>query len=87
MTTVTLSERQQAALLALLDLGARAGGHALAAQMRSNGRDTSTSAAHQAANGLDNKRLARKLCAKGAPVRYELTAVGRELALLIRGAR
>jgi hypothetical protein len=86
MSTVTLSPRQEAALLALLDLGVSADGHALATQMRSNGRDTSISAAHQAANGLDNKQLAIKRYAKGRPIRYELTTAGRRLATRIRGA-
>lgn len=86
MSTVKLSERQRAALLALADHGVPITGSLLAGQMTANGRDTSTSAAHQATDGLADKRLAMKRYAKGAPIRYELTDMGRRLAARIRSA-
>jgi hypothetical protein len=87
MSAVKLSERQQAALLALADLQGPAYGDALVAQMCSNGRETSLAAAHQAANALDGKGLAWKLYSRHRePIRYEITAKGRELAARIRGA-
>ncbi|HEY5397851.1 MAG TPA: hypothetical protein VIL16_20885 [Trebonia sp.] len=85
MTAVRLSPRQEAALLALLDLGVQAEGTALATQMCNNGRQTSIAAAHQAANALDIKGLAVKLRVTGRPVRYEITDAGRALAERVRG--
>jgi hypothetical protein len=83
---VRLSDRQQAALLALADLGVPVTGSQLAEGMRVYRPQTSVSAAHQAANGLDNKGVALKLYAKGSAVRYEVTDKGRELATRLRAA-
>lgn len=87
MTAVRLSDRQQAALLALADLGTPVSGNMLAARMCANGRETSTAAAHQAANGLRDKKLAIKGYPAGAiRIRYEITGQGRRLAAQIRAA-
>ena len=86
MSAVRLSDRQHAALLALDGLGAPVGGGSLAARMCASGRETSTAAAHQAANGLVNKRLAIKGHPAGVGIRYEITNEGRRLAAQIRGA-
>lgn len=88
MSTVRLSDRQHAALLALAH-SANIGpitGSALAGQMTANGRDTSTAAAHQAADGLYRKNLAAKSAGGSQPVRYELTGMGRRLAARFRAA-
>jgi hypothetical protein len=78
---VKLSDRQAAALSALAGMGCPVGGTALAQRMRANGRDTSTAAAHQAANGLVNKGLAVKGHPAGSPLsRYEITDEGRRVA-------
>ena len=86
MTAVRLSDRQHAALLALADLNRPVGGEQLAEKMIANGRQTSIVAAHQAANGLDNKGLAVKRYVKGSPIEYEITKQGRELAARTRPA-
>lgn len=84
MASVTLSERQAAALLALADLGTLTGGTGLAGKMTADGRETSPAAAHQAANGLVLKRLARKDRDEQWRVTYELLAAGRKLAARLR---
>lgn len=86
MTAVRLSERQQAALLALADHGAPITGSVLAGQMTANGRDTSTAAAFETADALRGKGLAVKRHHSGQSVRYELTDQGRRLAAQIRAA-
>lgn len=86
VSRVTLSPRQEAALLALADLGVLAEGHALAESMRVYRPSTSIAAAHQAANGLDSKGLAVKRRVINHPIRYELTAAGRDLVARIRSA-
>ena len=82
---VRLSDRQRAALLALAELRV-AYGDALAGKMTEIWRETSLAAAHQAANGLDGKKLARKLYGRHRrdPIRYEITEKGLELAAEIR---
>jgi DNA-binding MarR family transcriptional regulator len=80
---VALSERERAALRALAQFTGPVYGGNLALLMRANGREnTSTAAAHQAANALANKGLAVKRYDIGAGrrVRYQTTAAGRELA-------
>lgn len=84
MSTVKLSDRQRFALLALYDLGTLVYGDKLAARMTELGRETSVAAAHQAANGLVNKGLSAKRYTNNTPVRYELTEVGRKLAVQVR---
>jgi hypothetical protein len=87
MTAVRLSDRQQFALLALAGLGTPVGGGSLAARMTANGRETSAAAAHQAANGLVNKKLAIKGYPAGCDhIKYEINNDGRRLAAQIRGA-
>ena len=82
-----LSARQEAALLALDDLGTDVGGGKLAATMTASGRETSTAAAHQAANGLANKKLAIKgRPAGGEHIHYEITNEGRRMAATLREA-
>lgn len=87
MSTVKLSERQQAALLALADHGVPITGGVLAGQMTANGRETRAAGAHQAASALVDKKLAIKGYPAGAThIRYEITNAGRELAAQIRSA-
>jgi hypothetical protein len=82
-----LSDRQEFALLALDGLRAPAGGAGLAARMTANGRETSTAGAHQAANGLVNKKLAIKGYPAGIEYsRYEITNEGRKVAAALREA-
>jgi hypothetical protein len=87
VSAIRLSDRQQLALLALDSLGTPVGGGSLAARMTTNGRETSTAAAHQAANGLRDKGLAIKGYPAGCDhIKYEITNAGRELAARLRGA-
>jgi len=87
VTSIKLSDRQQFALLALDRLGTPVGGPKLAEVMTAIGRETSTAAAHQAANGLAAKKLAVKgYLANGDHIKYEITNEGRRVAARLRGA-
>jgi len=87
MSTVKLSDRQHAALLALADLLGLAGGPELAGQMTANGRETNPAGAHQAANGLVGKHLATKgHYDEEGHIRYLITPEGKRLAAQIGGA-
>jgi hypothetical protein len=87
VTAIKLSERETAALLALAHLCQPATGAELAGQMLAVGRETSDTAAHQAANALSRARLGLAVKSFDGPVRYEITARGREMAARIGGAR
>lgn len=86
MSTVRLTDRQQATLLALADHGVPITVRLLAEQMTANGRRTSVVAAHGAASGLYGKGLAAKIHTGGDVVRYEITDQGRQAAAQIRAA-
>lgn len=97
--TVKLSDRQEAALLALSDRDAAvadpdrkaADGKVLTAAMSAIWRETSVAAAHQAANWLVIKGLAVKedrVRPGGTPrVHYEITDAGRAEAQKRRAAK
>lgn len=75
---VRLSDRQEAALLALSGRDTAADGATLAGRMSEIWRETSPAAAHQAANGLVVKNLAIKgYLGPDDRMRYLLTPAGR----------
>jgi hypothetical protein len=86
VTSVTLTERQRSALLALDQIGTAVRGIDLAGRMTVLGMETSPGAAHTAANGLARKGLAVKRACSGGLVRYQVTEAGRTFAGQLRSA-
>jgi hypothetical protein len=84
VTSVTLSDRQRLALLALDELGTAVRGIDLADRMSVLGMETSVGAAHTAANGLARKGLAVKRASDGGLIRYQITEAGRSFAGQLR---
>jgi hypothetical protein len=91
VSTVKLSERETAALLALADNDTPLSGEAIGKAMRAaRVIDSNAYGAHQSASGLVRKDLASKTIVDGpagALIGYEITDTGRELAAQIRAAQ